>query len=154
MRKSEPLNYTPKGNAAKFFSYREAWTRIKIAQEQGFYIEAVAIQESIISDRLISYFTAKDIVIQQKYPSFKNLIDTWKKQSVIAYKNIENLQESVDSWRIKRNEVTHGIVKPQSEELTVVDVFLMDAQDVAAEGTTLANAVCAWRSKMKAKKYL
>lgn len=44
-----------KGNAAKFWSYREAWTRIKQAQEQGFYLEAVTIEESIISDRLMSY---------------------------------------------------------------------------------------------------
>jgi hypothetical protein len=43
------------GNVVKYLSYREAWTRIKQAQEQGFYLEAVTLEESIITDRLISY---------------------------------------------------------------------------------------------------
>lgn len=44
-----------KGNVAKAASYREAKARIKAAKEQHFYIEAIAIIESIISDRILSY---------------------------------------------------------------------------------------------------
>ena len=47
----EPVN----GNASKHYSYREAWARIRLAQQHGFFLEAIAIQESIITDRLIGY---------------------------------------------------------------------------------------------------
>ncbi|NJM48932.1 MAG: hypothetical protein HC860_24505 [Alkalinema sp. RU_4_3] len=36
------------GNVNKYESYREAWSRIKHAQENGFFLEAITIQESII----------------------------------------------------------------------------------------------------------
>ena len=58
MRKSKTLEKSIAGNASKYYSYREAWTRIKLAQENGFYLEAIAIQESIISDRLIAIPTS------------------------------------------------------------------------------------------------
>lgn len=47
---AQPIN----GNGDKFRAYRESWTRIKEAQKQGFYLEAITIEESIISDRLSS----------------------------------------------------------------------------------------------------
>lgn len=154
MRKSEPLDLTPKGNASKFFSYREAWTRIKTAQEHGFYIEAVTIQKSIISDRLISYFKASDVVLK-KYPSFGYLVVLWKKQPAIIHKDIENLQESIDQWRIRRNQIVHDIVKVQVEaEITAIDDFLIDAQSVATDGTILTRAVCNWHDRVKARKHL
>lgn len=49
--KSSSAPKSTKGNTAKYYSYAEAWTRIKLAQEQGFYFEAIVLQESIISDR-------------------------------------------------------------------------------------------------------
>ena len=114
MRKQESLDFTPKGNASKFISYREAWTSIKMAQEQGFYLEAVTIQESIISDRLISYFKASGVVLK-KYQSLHSLIEIWRKQPAIIYKDIEDLQFAVFEWKEGTNQVIHDIVKVQSE---------------------------------------
>jgi len=45
----------PERHANKYFSYREAWVRIKKAQGYGFYLEAITLEESIITDRLVSY---------------------------------------------------------------------------------------------------
>lgn len=55
-RKSKPraANAT-KGDEAKFLSYAEAWARIRAVRKHGFFLEAVTIQESIISDRLSSF---------------------------------------------------------------------------------------------------
>ena len=44
-------------NTAKYESYTEAWRRIKAAQEKEFFLEAIVIEESIISDRLVSYLS-------------------------------------------------------------------------------------------------
>lgn len=50
-----PAGTSLNGNGAKYLSYREAWARIKLARRQGFFLEAVTIEESIISDRLLSF---------------------------------------------------------------------------------------------------
>ncbi len=147
MRKSEPLDLTPNGKASKFFSYREAWTRIKLAQEHGFYFEAVTIQESIISDRLISYFRDLDIILKREF--FGDLTAKWKESPAIQHKHIDNLQETVDLWRKNRNRIVHRIVKVEVDsEVYAIDNFLLSAQAVAEEGTVLARAVCDWHRKV------
>lgn len=147
MRKSEPLDLTPNGKASKFYSYREAWARIKIAQEHGFYFEAVTIQESIISDRLISYFRNLDIVLKRMY--LIDLTRKWKELPAIQHKHIDNLQEAVDMWRDNRNKIVHRIVKVElNSEVYEIDNFLLSAQSVAEEGTVLARAVCDWHRKV------
>ena len=81
---SNSLIQNIQGNAAKYFSYREAWTRIIKSQEQGFYLEAVTIEESIITDRLISYLVGIQAIERsenlQKYPNFARLINIWREK--------------------------------------------------------------------------
>ena len=42
-------------NRIKYHSYRAACYRMNLAMKKGFYLEAIAIQESVISDRLLSF---------------------------------------------------------------------------------------------------
>ena len=87
MRKSQTSDKAIIGNAEKFEAYREAWSRIKLAQENHFFLEAITIQESIISDRLISFLsrpTAPKILARNRrgrLPSFGSLIkDYWREE--------------------------------------------------------------------------
>ena len=68
-----------KGNAQKYLSFKEAWARIKSAQEAGFYLEAITIQESIMSDRITSYLSYKAMLPTKKRPSFADLLREWKR---------------------------------------------------------------------------
>jgi hypothetical protein len=60
--------------------------RIKVAQENLFFLEAITIQESIISDRLISFLsrpTALNPISKEKngqFSSLSNLIKQWRKE--------------------------------------------------------------------------
>jgi len=58
-----------KGNVKKYQSYTYANSKIKLAIVKKFYIEAIAIEESIISDRLISFLTAVSPTKKRKYGS-------------------------------------------------------------------------------------
>ena len=86
LRKSERLSTEISGNVNKYEAYREAWSRIKFAQENHFFLEAIAIQESIISDRLIRLLShpaiSNPLTIGNggRYPSFSRLIDQWRKE--------------------------------------------------------------------------
>ena len=53
------------------------------AQEAGFYLKAIAIQESITSDRITSYLSYKAMLPIKKKPSFADLKREWKKISTM-----------------------------------------------------------------------
>lgn len=154
-RASSILHKSPKGNAPKYLSYREAWSRIKKAQEQGFYLEAVTLQESIITDRLISYLVGVGAIERavklHQYPSFAQLMNKWKMQNPnpIDIQDYKDLQTAVDEWRLKRNKVVHGMVKshPGTATHEVMD-FLEEAKLSAEQGKKLARAICHWVKKI------
>ncbi len=153
---SSLLDKTPKGNVAKYLSYKEAWSRIKKAQEQGFYLEAVTLEESIITDRLISYLVGVGAIERaaeiRKYPGFAKLIQIWKKQNPtpINTRTYCDLQTAVEQWSRQRNKIVHGMVKshPGTATDNVID-FLEEAKLIAEEGKTLARVVSYWVKKTK-----
>lgn len=104
VKKSIQVTKPIKGYSDKFFAYREAWTRIKEAQEQGFYLEAITI-ESIISDRLSSYF--RNVLTTEKQPnSLKGMQDLWKKHQpeAIISGGYNDLIFELDKWREEPNQ--------------------------------------------------
>jgi hypothetical protein len=157
LRKSTPVAAT-NGNTAKYLSYREAWARIYKAQAHGFYLEAVTIAESIIGDRLLSYLVRVGALVRRPesktYPRFHQLIEKWRAlhPEPIRTPEIRNLQLAVDTWKSKRNEVVHSIVRSHpGTPIKGIDAFLLDAQVTAIEGGVLARAVCVWAESTKRK---
>jgi hypothetical protein len=129
-----------KGNIAKHDAYREAFARIKAANASQFFLEAVAIQEAIITDRLKSHLGHRGKLPKRKRPTLSDLVDAWKSEN--QDKNLEvkmNLPELVDQWRVFRNQAIHGLVATPS-----VGDFLESAEAAAKTGEVLARAVCDW----------
>jgi len=164
MRKSQVTEQKISGNSEKYESYREAWSRIKQAQENDFFLEAITIQESIISDRLISFlsrpgasnsFTKEKEQERTKFISFYSLIKHWRSEfkEGIKLSSGKNLIDEVDKWRDSRNAAIHAIVKSDPGEATQpIDSFLQEAKKVAEEGEKLAREVCSWHKREKREK--
>lgn len=160
---------TPRvANTKKYDSYREAWRRIKAAQQAGFYLEAVVIEESIISDRLISYLSspASSRRLEKKskgrWPDFFQLIEHLKQEfpSGVAVKSppsktmvateIPNLAHALDDWRKTRNAAVHAIAKSDPGTPTdEVQEFIRKAKAAAERGELLARAVLTWHRHAK-----
>jgi hypothetical protein len=139
LRKSEKKE-AKKGNKAKHDAYREAFARIEAANESQFFLEAVAIQEAIISDRLKSHLGHLGKLPKRKRPTLSDLVDAWKSENQSQRLEIKiNLAELVDQWRVLRNQAVHGLVATHS----VID-FLESAEVAAKTGEILARAVCDW----------
>jgi len=145
----------PGGNANKFFSYSEAWVRIKKARGSGFYLEAVTLEESIIADRLISFLVCVGAIQAESRVekcSFGQLIQLWTKRipQPIPVEHFPDLRSAVDDWRDHRNRVLHSMVKsmPGAQHPDVLD-FLKQAEFVAFQGEALAHAVSDWVKKAK-----
>lgn len=101
----------PKNNVGqvRYELFSQVFSQIKAAREQGFYIEAIALVDSLVTDRLesrLSRLLGQDI-------SFKTL------GSVITKANMHEVDEQLkstissrlDHWRKERNAALHEMAK-------------------------------------------
>ena len=140
-----------KKNHAKGESFSYAFIRIKQSIENEYYLEAVTIAESVISDRLLSFVKPKikkfDITTQ-----FYKLIRAAKKLNTIKLnkKNDMDLFDALDDWRKERNRCVHALAKsePGYETISVED-FQKMTKKCAIQGKDLARQVCNWHRKAK-----
>jgi hypothetical protein len=153
-KSSVPNALSADKNGAKYLSYREAWARIKLAGRHGFFLEAVTIEESIISDRLLS-FLEKRCGLELKDATkgnFNQIIQKWYAVALERHEGnpaeIEALQvlnDRLQTWRSGRNEVVHGMVKSKARlGEDHIDNFLLAAKEHANSGEQLARDVDAW----------
>ena len=160
LRKSKPRNADwASGDAAKFFSYTEAWARIKLSSKQGFFLEAVTIEESIVSDRLLSFLekTCGLVLKDGTKGNLNQLIDRWLKEAAKraaaddeALALFSALHSRLNAWREQRNHVVHGMVKSSAARGDDhIESFLARAKTVAADGEKIAREISRWVDKQK-----
>ena len=108
----------PNGNIGLFERYRDAWRRINSAIKLGFYFEAIAIEESILSNRIISFLYGVrklgQVTIRGRSPRFVCLIKLWREaceESRGYWQNPGDLIDRVNAWRAKRNDAVHALTR-------------------------------------------
>lgn len=160
LRKSKPRSPDwAAGNAAKFFSYAEAWTRINKATKTGYFLEAVTIEESIVSDRLHSHL-CKTCALELPKGTVNNLsrlIERWVQEFEARLADAPALLDAtrvlhrrLDAWRNQRNDVVHGLVKSKAGKTEDhIENFLAAAEQAAIEGKAIARAVSLWVDSAK-----
>lgn len=143
-------------NTTKYESYAEAWRRMKAAMDAGFCLEAIAIQESIIFDRLRSFVEhVGDIEIKDKAPYSTLIIQLEAVLNKDARKdrrwnNDKELIERLKKWGDRRNRAVHRIVRSKPGTATQpIDEFLAKAQETAEQGAKLAREVSSWFREQK-----
>lgn len=147
-----------KKNRAKGNSFAYAYKRINEALSQQFFLEAVTLAESVISDRLYSfasyhYQLANDKSSKSKRTkstNLKTLIEQAKKCSrlTVVTKNKTDLFDALDSWRDKRNRCVHAVAKSEPGQPTIsVEDFVGMCKETAEDGKYLARLVCDWHRR-------
>lgn len=139
--------------------YTEAFARIDSSINSEHYFEAIAIEESIISDRIASFLESMHLlkVDDLHRYSFASLITLWK-FAVLSpgaiWEPCEGLIKEVDEWRKQRNKYVHGLVKfpHQRANIPTTKEFLQGASDAAFKGKELSRSVSDWRSRQIAIK--
>jgi hypothetical protein len=140
-------------NYYKFYSYRYAYSQMKKAIEGQFYLEAITIQESIITDRLLNFVIRNNIKSISKEELHKpiaylnKLIDHSK-----DYFDDDTLFNELNEFRKSRNECIHAMVKsfPGNPTQKVND-FQKLARETSTSGKILTRKIEAWHSRMKKK---
>ena len=123
-------------------SYLVARQRSQSAIESHFYLEAIALQESVISNLLNRYLKSKSIKLNNV--GLKGLISRVEKQLSKEFKEIE-LFKKVDDWRKQRNRVIHGFVEKTSTEIErSLNEFIDESSTAAMMGQDLITNVIEW----------
>jgi 23S rRNA pseudoU1915 N3-methylase RlmH len=128
-------------------AYQTGYSRINSSIEEGYPIEAIAIEEAIISDRLSSHVGYHESLPKEKHTPLGTLVKKMRKHS----KDSESiaLADRIDEWREERNAAIHGIIK--STPSIDPEIFLKNAEKTAEDGEQLAHDVCDWHRKEKRK---
>lgn len=120
-------------------AHRETIKRIERSIGSGFNLEAITLQECLISNCLFNYL--ESLGVKAKGFSFQKLL----KKSKERCNNSLSLFDEVNSWRTKRNNAIHGFVESTlgsfSESQEKFDLF---ARGTALEGDSLSKKVCDW----------
>jgi hypothetical protein len=154
-------------NKLKYESYKAANNLLNEARKNNDLprcIAAIAVCESIISDRMQSFLKFKEPEVFIQKGKEKKYIATGIMAKVCLkhfsnYKieiNSKNLGkiESIDlfndikSWLSSRNHICHGFVKSESgSHSKQIDEFHKDAFQTAQEGFKLTKLACKWRKQ-------
>lgn len=146
MRKEQTRKPPSKGNIAKALTYGWATKRIDKAIAEGFFLEAIAIEESIIADRIWSHVHGAlggKREWKTRETTVGALLGPWKKHNPPA-----QLVAAVKTWWGMRNEAVHGVAKSLATTGTQqAGVFLKDAERAARSGRTLMRRVMTWHKR-------
>lgn len=114
-----------------------AISRIEKAIGDGYYLEAIALAESILSDRLALYLHHNGDKSDSK--NLHKLVAT-----SIEFNRLE-LFEEIDCWRQKRNKSIHGLVRlsPYENHMGIEEFDAMSA-DTANKGYKLVQQTESW----------
>jgi hypothetical protein len=122
--------------------YRFAFKRMDEAMEEGWLMEAVTIQESIFSGRILSALQKKGIDVDPK-DSFSSLIDRFRRHFEQDDEAVIGLCAHLHEWRKMRNHVLHSVCRHIDDpyDPSAVDKFEELLVAAAREGRVLVDEV-------------
>ena len=113
--------------------FKQAIKQYKKAKENGFYLEAIAICESLITDRMesrIGELTKREV----KFGMLRNLKDILMDYIETDSDLIKIYDEILNKWAPKRNIAIHQAVKISKKEEKKWDKYIKDSEQTAKEG--------------------
>jgi hypothetical protein len=136
-------------NSTKKESYTYAFKQINIAIKATFYLEAITLCESIISDRLLSHLKGVGIKKLKLKTSLAELIIEWKKfDKKIVWKERNDLISDLNDWRVFRNNCIHSAAKAEPmSPTTPIEEFVANSKLCSEQGKKLARDICDWHKK-------
>lgn len=114
--------------------YEHAARRVNRALREGFWVEAIALEEAMISDRLESLLSVS-LKRPQSFETLGPLLRALRKASPALLD--EELLNDLDAWRQRRNAAVHQMVKVPDGDTKGWAHRLRDARAAAEEGKLL-----------------
>lgn len=119
--------------------YRNAFRRINESIKEGYYLEAIALTESLLSDRLesrVSHLSGRNVGFKTLEKLIRQSRET---ETDLAFKQL--VESDVNSWRGKRNEALHEMVKIEEGLEVGWDERIENLKGTAKEGLKVLRKV-------------
>lgn len=137
----------------RYLRYKLAFERMDEALEEGWLLEAISLQESIISDRLISFLEMNGRAVE----SFQSLSKLISESRLVVTGSPDRVKDDffdeLDAWRLNRNKCIHGFCKldAYAHDTESVQIFSNIMFDTAKRGRELADLAKEFSSLAKKK---
>ncbi len=128
---------------ARHASYQAAVARVGESITNGYFLEAIALEECLISNCLFNYLNNKGTPLDN--PSFKLLRTAIRKNGQCNDGSSIALFKKIDDWRVARNRAIHGFITATSDSLNQSrHSFQRLTETTAKEGEALCESVVSW----------
>ena len=127
----------------RYLRYKLAFQRLDEALEEGWLLEAISLEESIITDRLLSILISTEQAVSSKQ-SLGNLIAQAKKMMTGSGSIVEgDFFHELDQWRDARNECVHAFCKLDEHAYAdnSAEIFSDKMWETAKKGRELVDLV-------------
>jgi len=126
--------------------YRHGIGRVERALREGFWLEAITLQESLISDRL--EYLLHHVTGRHKHTTLAELLTRVERDVPPDLIDVD-LMTRVDDWRKQRNAALHMMMKFSLVQNTSWLERLGRCREAAWEGRAVMRQVDAWVRKTK-----
>lgn len=124
-------------------AYQAALGQISNALQDGYYLEAIALEECLISNCLFNFLNG--IGTKLSKPSFHALLKEVADKQDSAYDYPRELLGELDKWRKARNTAIHGFISSTSVEFDLSRAnFHESAKATALSGEECCKVVVSW----------
>ena len=126
--------------------YRNGIGRVERALREGFWLEAITLEESLISDRL-EYLLAH-VTGQHRHTTLADLLNRIERD-VPPHLIDNDLMEAVNTWRQQGNAALHMMMKFSSKQETPWLERLAQCREAAWDGRIVMRQVDSWVRRTK-----
>jgi hypothetical protein len=128
---------------ARHGAYRAAIDQITKALQDGYYLEAIALEECLISNCLFNFLNGNGSKLSN--PSFHTLLKEVSDRHDTACDHPRELLGELDKWRKARNTAIHGFISATSVELDFSrSNFHESVKATALSGEEYCKAIVSW----------
>jgi len=123
--------------------YKDALERISNAINNGYFLEAITLEESLITNCFYNFLKAKKV--KNIDTSFFKLLGIYKKSKFNKSISTSTLVDDLNTWRKNRNTSIHGFVTSRENTFSKSQQqFIAFSEETAILGYTLTNKVIDW----------
>jgi hypothetical protein len=140
-------------NLQKYNTYKNAFEQIDAAINAGFFLEAITIEESILTDRLYRFCRDNGYTRRVERATLGDELRFITSHPIefLQSENVDYLPEAAQFWTT-RNTCLHQIAKSEPDTPTLdYEELSKLAKETAIEGKSLVKKVSLWAQKNKAK---
>jgi len=124
-------------------SYQTALERIEKALNDGYFLEAITLEECLISNCLFNFLSNTGAKLTN--PSFHLLLKEIIKSDAEFQERPTQLFEAIDKWRKARNTAIHGFITTRSDGLSQSKKEFQNLSETTSkEGESFCKLVVDW----------